>query len=432
MKSLNSEKLPKKLILKGGTVLDPLKNEEKKADLLIENGKIAGIEIAITTDGARSIDCSGKIITHGFCDLHAHLREPGREDKETLATGSQAALAGGFTTVCVMPNTNPPLDSPESIRFILEKAESLPVTVYPIGAITKGQKGKVLTEMGVMVKSGAVAFSDDGHTLSDSGVMRRSLEYSSSLGVAIINHSEDLALKGDGQMHEGTWSTKLGLTGIPDVSESTIIHRDLEINRMIGGKIHIPHVSSRKSLEVIEKMKKIGVNVTVEVTPHHLYFTDENLESYNTNFKVAPPIRCEEDREALINGVKNGLIDCIATDHAPHTVEDKEMPFDLAPPGMIGLESAFGAVWKKLGDASVSLIDVIKALTIKPREVIGLETDLFNIGRNPELVILDPDKEWKFTQEDIYSKSRNSPFIGEQLRGKVTGVVNGGLITLID
>ncbi len=429
---MKSEKLPKKLILNGGTILDPVKNEEKNMDLLIEKGKIAGIEKSIDTKGARSIDCTGKVITHGFCDLHAHFREPGREDKETLSSGSQAALAGGFTTVCVMPNTNPPLDSPESIRFILEKAESLPVTVFPIGAITKGQKGKELTEMGVMVKSGAVAFSDDGNTLSDSGVMRRSLEYSSSLGVAIINHSEDLALKGDGQMNEGTWSTKLGLSGIPDVSESTIIHRDLDINRMIGGQIHIPHVSSRKSLEIIEKMKQVGVNVTVEVTPHHLYFTDENLESYNTNFKVAPPIRCEEDRKALIDGVKSGLIDCISTDHAPHTVEEKEMPFDLAPPGMIGLESAFGAVWKKLGDASVSLTDVIKALTIKPREVIGLETNLFKVGLNPELVILNTEKDWEFTQGDIYSKSRNSPFMGEKLRGKVTGVIHRGLITLID
>ena len=422
---MNLEKLPKKLVLQGGTILDPLSGRSKKGNVVIEQNKIKSIGSATGAKGENMIDCSGLVITHGFCDLHVHFREPGREDKETLQTGSRAALAGGFTRVCVMPNTSPPLDAPESIRFIVEKAEECPVHIHPIGAVTKGQRGQELTEVQGIISEGAVALSDDGLPISDAQVMRLALEYTSMFDKPVINHAEDECLRNNGLMHEGEISTRLGLSGNPSLAEAIMIQRDLELSNMIQAKLHVPHVSSAGGAANIRRMKKLNPNITAEVTPHHLFFNDQALLEYNTNFKVAPPIRTEDDRKELIKAVKDGTFDCIATDHAPHTLEEKEATFELAPFGMIGLESCFGAVNKVL---DMPLKELLKLLTVNPRRVMGFEDDLFTIGCPAELTILDPDQEWIYKEKNIYSKSRNTPFIGEKLKGKVRYTISKGTI----
>ena len=422
---MNLKKLPKKLVLQGGTILDPLSGRSKKGNVVIERNKIKSVGSTGGEKGEAKIDCSGLVITHGFCDVHVHFREPGREDKETLQTGSRAALAGGFTRVCVMPNTSPPLDTPESIRFIVEKAEECPVHIHPIGAVTKGQKGQELTEVQGIISEGAVALSDDGLPISDAQVMRLALEYTSMFDKPVINHAEDECLRNNGLMHEGEISTRLGLAGNPSLAEAIMIQRDLELANMIQAKLHVPHVSSAGGAANIRRMKKLNPNITAEVTPHHLFFNDQALLEYNTNFKVAPPIRTEDDRKELIKAVKDGTFDCIATDHAPHTIEEKEATFESAPFGMIGLESCFGAVNKVL---DMPLKELLKLLTVNPRRVMGFEEDLFKVGCAAELTILDPDQEWIYKEQNIYSKSRNTPFIGEKLKGKVRYTISKGTI----
>ena len=422
---MNLKKLPKKLVLQGGTILDPLSGRSKKGNVVIERNKIKSVGSTGGAKGETKIDCSGLVITHGFCDVHVHFREPGREDKETLQTGSRAALAGGFTRVCIMPNTSPPLDSPESIRFVVEKAEECPVHIHPIGAVTKGQKGQELTEIQGIISEGAVALSDDGLPISDAQVMRLALEYTSMFDKPVINHAEDECLRNNGLMHEGEISTRLGLAGNPSLAEAIMIQRDLELANMIQAKLHVPHVSSAGGAANIRRMKKLNPNITAEVTPHHLFFNDQALLEYNTNFKVAPPIRTENDRKELIKAVKDGTFDCIATDHAPHTIEEKEATFELAPFGMIGLESCFGAVNKVL---DMPLKELLKLLTVNPRRVMGFEEDLFKVGCAAELTILDPDQEWIYKEQNIYSKSRNTPFIGEKLKGKVRYTISKGTI----
>ena len=422
---MNLKKLPKKLVLQGGTILDPLSGRSKKGNVVIDRNKIKSVGSTGGAKGETKIDCSGLVITHGFCDVHVHFREPGREDKETLQTGSRAALAGGFTRVCVMPNTSPPLDAPESIRFIVEKAEECPVHIHPIGAVTKGQKGQELTEVQGIISEGAVALSDDGFPISDAQVMRLALEYTSMFDKPVINHAEDECLRNNGLMHEGEISTRLGLAGNPSLAEAIMIQRDLELANMIQAKLHVPHVSSAGGAANIRRMKKLNPNITAEVTPHHLFFNDQALLEYNTNFKVAPPIRTEDDRKELIKAVKDGTFDCIATDHAPHTIEEKEATFESAPFGMIGLESCFGAVNKVL---DMPLKELLKLLTVNPRRIMGFEEDLFKIGCAVELTILDPDQEWIYKERNIYSKSRNTPFIGEKLKGKVRYTISKGTI----
>ena len=422
---MNLKKLPKNLVRQGGTILDPLSGRSKKGNVVIERNKIKSVGSTGGEKGEAKMDCSGLVFTHGFCDVHVHFREPGREDKETLQTRSRAALAGGFTRVCVMPNTSPPLDTPESIRFIVEKAEECPVHIHPIGAVTKGQKGQELTEIQGIISEGAVALSDDGLPISDAQVMRLALEYISMFDKPVINHAEDECLRNNGLMHEGEISTRLGLAGNPALAEAIMIQRDLELANMMQAKLHVPHVSSAGGAANIRRMKKLNPNITAEVTPHHLFFNDQALLEYNTNFKVAPPIRTEDDRKELIKAVKDGTFDCIATDHAPHTIDEKEATFESAPFGMIGLESCFGAVNKVL---DMPLKELLKLLTVNPRRVMGFEEDLFKIGCAAELTILDPDQELIYKEHNIYSKSRNTPFIGEKLKGKVRYTISKGTI----
>ena len=331
-----------------------------------------------------------------------------------------------------MPNTQPPLDSPESMRYIIDRSEECPIHIHPIGSISKGQEGKELTEMGEMIAEGAVAFSDDGLPVENSRIMRRALEYSNMFGVPIINHAEDLCLKDDGVMHEGVVSTQLGLKSSPGITESNMIHRDLELADLTQSRLHVPHVSSSRSVEHINVMKNKNNNITAEVSPHHLFFTDEDLTGFDTNLKVAPPIRSNSDRKALIKGVKDGTINCIATDHAPHTSEEKEKTFDLAPFGMIGLESCFGVVNKVLvNENKIKLNKLIQLLTCNPRKNLGFDYDLFKIGTQAEITVLDPNVKWTFTKHDIFSKSKNSPFVGKEMNGKIIFTIVKGYLSEI-
>ena len=407
-----------------GTIYDPFKKVNIDGSILLEDGIVIAVGDVDISD-AQQIDCSGKIITAGFIDLHAHFRVPGREDKETLETGAMSAMAGGFTRVCVMPNTDPPLDTPEAIRFIKDKAESVPIQIYPIGAITIGQKGMEIAEYGEMIKEGAVALSDDGLPVENGQVLRLALEYSSMYGVPVINHAEDVPLRNDGLMNESPLSTRLGLDGNPDISESVMVFRDLEIAEFVDGRIHIPHVSTKKSVDIIRQYKAKGVNVTAEVTPHHLGLTENSLINFDTNAKVAPPLRKDADRKALIQGLKDGVITCIATDHAPHTIEDKEKDMKHAPCGMIGLESAFALSNTTLQGDGFAIEDVIGWLTAGPASVLEWDINAFEIGTPAEITIIDDSRIWEMSVEHIYSKSKNSPMVGMEFKGEIVMTICG-------
>ena len=418
-------KLKQSVLLEGGTIYDPFENKKIKGSILIQNGLVKEVGDIAAPENVTKVNCRGKLISPGFIDIHAHFREPGREDKETLATGARAAISGGFTRVCVMPNTNPPLDSPEAIRFIIEKSADLPVKIYPMGAITIGQKGLELTEVGEMVKAGAVAISDDGLPVQNGQVLRNALEYAQKYSIPVINHAEDIHLRNEGVMNESILSTKLGLPGNPDISESVMVHRDLEVADYTGGRIHIPHVSTKRSVDLIRKYKKMGVNVTAEVTPHHIGLTEEKLWEYDTYAKVAPPLRQDSDRNALIEGLLDGTIDCIATDHAPHTIEEKEMDFIHSPCGMIGLESAFGLSNTVLTNAGATTEQVIQWFTNGPSAIMGWNIVPFQVGKQAEVVIIDPKKKWEFNESDIQSRSKNSPMLGMKFTGKVELTISG-------
>ena len=424
------EQLKGRLLLKKPKIIDPLNETETIIDIMLVDGVIEKIGIIESENDINSIDCDGLTLTHGFCDLHVHFRDPGNGDKETLKSGCESALAGGFTRVCTMPNTEPPIDSPELINYIVENTKKMPVHVHPIGSVTKKQAGSEISEMGLMIESGAVAFSDDGLPIKSGLVMRKALEYSKMFNVPIINHAEDDCLRADGLMNEGIVSTKLGISGNPSIAESIMVFRDLKLAELTGAKLHVPHVSTAESVQYISNMKNQYSKITAEVTPHHLFYTDEALYEYDTNFKVAPPIRDTRSKEALIQGIKDGTIDCIATDHAPHTSHDKDTTFDLASCGMIGLESCFGVVKKVLVDnENLRLLDLIKLLTVSPRKIMGFDNDLLMEGKEAELVLFKEDEKWVFNKNDINSKSNNSPFIDAQLSGKVIHTISKGVIT---
>ncbi len=423
------EQIKGRLLLKKPKIIDPLHETETIKDIMLVDGKIEEIGIIDAENDIDFIDCNGLTLTHGFCDLHVHFRDPGNGDKETLQSGCESALAGGFTRVCTMPNTEPPIDSPELINYIIENTKKMPVHVHPIGSVTKGQAGSEISEMGLMIDSGAVAFSDDGLPIQNGLVMRKALEYSKMFNVPIINHAEDDCLRANGLMNEGIVSTKLGLSGNPNIAESIMVFRDLKLAELTGARLHVPHVSTAESVKYISDMKNQYNEITAEVTPHHLFYTDEALYDYDTNFKVAPPIRDIRSRKALIQGIKDGIIDCIATDHAPHTSHDKDTTFDLASCGLIGLESCLGVVKKVLvDDEDLGLMEMIKLLTVSPRKIMGFDNDLLKEGKEAELVLFNEDEKWVFNRNDINSKSKNSPFIDAQLSGKVIHTISKGVI----
>jgi dihydroorotase len=417
----------RKILLKSGRIIDPFSKKTFNGDLLIESGKISKISDSISTKGKdyKVINCKGLVVTHGFCDMHVHFREPGREDKETLESGSYSALAGGFTQVCTMANTNPVIDSPEHIHYIVSKSQKLPIDIFPIGAVSKGMKGEELTEMLLMQKNGAIAFSDDGIPIQNAQFMKLALTYSKMLNVPIMNHAEDIFLRNDGVMNASSTSNNLGLKGNTSLGEAVMVYRDLLLAESLNSKLHLLHLSTKEAVDLLKQFKSKKQLITAEVSPHHLYFVDEDIDSFDTNLKVAPPVRSKKDRKALIEGIKSGLIDCIATDHAPHTLEDKETTFNEAAFGMIGLESCFGVVNKVLvKENGMSLKSLIEKITVNPRKVMNLEANLFATGSKAQITIFDPNEKWKFKNSHILSKSSNSPFIGKDLVGKVKFVIS--------
>ncbi len=433
------------LLISGGRVLDPGQGIDKVVDLLIAKGKIAWIGDKGTAPNhpdLKTIDARGLVVCPGFVDLHCHLREPGFEDKETISTGTKAAAKGGFTTVCCMPNTNPPLDSQASIDYVKKTAETVGVVqVLPIGCITKARQGKELTEMNELAEAGVIGFSDDGDPVASSRIMSLAMDYSQSLGLPIIDHCEDKELSDGGFMNDGWVSARLGLKGMPEAAEEIVVARDIALAQMTGARLHIAHVSTEGSVGLIRRAKEKGIKVTAEVTPHHLTLTEErvmgsqleksNRLTYDTNAKVNPPLRTREDIAALLKGLKDGTIDAIATDHAPHTLADKMCEFGLAAFGISGLETAFACLMSLVYSGQLDLKTLISKLTTEPARIIGTrygELGTLKPGCRADVTIFDPNKEWIVDSRSFASKGKNTPFDGYHFKGRVRMTVVAGQI----
>ncbi len=419
-----------RLVIKSGRVMDPANGVDTETDISIEDGRISSVAPDIDTKGAEVLDAKGLVVAPGFIDMHVHLREPGFEHKETIETGTAAAAAGGFTGVACMPNTNPVNDSAAVTELILHQArEKGHVRVYPIGAITKGQAGNEIAEIGELVHAGAVAISDDGHPVSDPRVMRRALEYSTHFDIPLIEHCETPELHPGGVMHEGYWSTVLGLRGIPAASEEISVRRNISLAEMTGAKLHIAHLSTQGSLEAVRDAKRRGLRVTCEATPHHLLLTDEAVKDYDTHTKMAPPLRSEEDRQALIDGLADGTIDAIATDHAPHHSDEKMVEFDHAPFGIVGLETAVPLCLDRLvGQKLISLARLIELLSTQPARLLGLSKGTLTVGADADITVLDLEGSSTVEPGKFRSKSRNTPFKGWELKGRAVKTIVGGKV----
>ena len=412
-----------RVVLRGGRIIDPSQDMEGLYDIFIMGGRVASIKPAEegspVGEGWLEYDCKGLVVAPGFVDLHTHLREPGEEYKETIKTGTLAAAAGGFTTILCMANTTPPNDSEAVTRFIKKKTEEEgTVKVHPVGAITKGLEGKELTEMAELKEAGCVAVSDDGRPLMNTSLMRRALEYAGGLGLTVISHCEDIYLKEDGVVNEGFEATRLGLKGIPAQVESIMIARDIELCELTGSHLHIAHVSTRRGVELIRDAKRRGVNVTAEATPHHLLLTDR-MVGYDTDFKMNPPLRSEEDVEALREALKDGTIDCVATDHAPHSSIEKDVEFDMAKDGVVGLETAFGVLMRLVHEGVLTLKELVRLLSTEPAKLMGLQAGSLSVGSPADVVVIDTEREWTVEPETFRSLSRNTPFKGWTLKGRV-------------
>ena len=423
------------LLLKGGRVVDPAIETDTVCDVLIEDGVFKEVaEVIEAPAGAQVIDCAGMIVVPGLFDLHVHLREPGYEYKETIATGTAAAAHGGFSAVAAMPNTNPVIDDGAAVRFIVDRAaETAAVKVYPIGAITKGEKGETLAEMADMKAEGACAFSDDGRGIQNPLMMRRALEYAKALGAVLLLHEEEEALLDGGCINEGLASTRLGLPGSPGLAESLPIMRDIEIARYVGAApLHFCHVSTKESVEAIRRAKAAGLPVTAEATPHHLLLTEDALDaSYNTNFKMNPPLRTEKDRRAVLEGLLDGTIDAIASDHAPHAPQEKQLEFELAANGTVGLETALPLIVDRLVRPGImSWAQLVRAFARRPREILGLPVITFVPGQAAEVTVIDPEAEVTVTPEWLVGRSKNSAFLGESLKGAAREVIVDGELVL--
>ena len=420
------QNLPQKLLLKNGHLIDPANNLDQKGDILIENGGISAI-YKVNTDGfdGETIDLNGKTVSPGWMDIHVHLREPGREDEETVVSGCLAAANGGFAAVCCMPNTEPPIDSQEIIQYLKDRSNGLLVNVHPIAAITKERKGAELVEMLELVEQGAVAISDDGDPIMSAEIMRRALEYSKMVDIPVIGHEEDKTMTASGHMNEGFVSTRLGLKGIPSVAEEIMIARDIMLAEYTGGRFHVAHISTKGGVELVRQAKAKGINVTAEATPHHFSLNDEAVIGYDTYTKMHPPLRTEDDRLAIIKGLKDGTIEVIATDHAPHSWEEKATEFIQAPFGIIGSETALGLSLTHLFHKDVlDMKSLVNKFVANPYKILNLECPQIKKGNPANLTIFDPELEWTVDMKNFLSKSTNSPFVGIKLKGKPYAVIN--------
>jgi len=416
-----------RILVRGGRVLDPASERDGPADVLVEDGCIAQVAAGIAAEDALIVDASGCWVTPGFIDLHTHLREPGQEYKEDIATGGRAAVAGGFTAVACMANTDPVNDDPATTDFILDRARhDSPARVYPVAAATRRLEGQELTEMSALVDAGAVAFSDDGRTIMDGGVMRNVLEYSRLVEVPIISHAEDRGLVAGGVVNEGAVSTRLGLPGNPAVAEEVLVARDLLLAEFTRAHLHVAHVSTRGAVELIRRARERGVHVTAEVAPHHLTLTDEAALGYDTNTRVAPPLRSAADRDACRAGLVDGTLDAIATDHAPHAQHEKELDFASAPPGMIGLETALAVVLDLVRSGELSPIELVRRLSTNPARILSRPGGTLEVGAPADVTVVDPEKRWLYDPAKGYSKARNSPWTGQTLSGRAVATLVGG------
>jgi len=417
-------------VILGGKVIDPSQGIEKVADVLIEDGKITGIGQFGGRKSAEVLDAKGWIVAPGFLDMHVHLREPGREDRETIETGTRAAVAGGFASVACMPNTKPANDCEAITRYIIEKSRQVGLAnVFPVGSITKGSEGEELAEIGEMVKAGTVAISDDGKGVQNNQIMRRAMEYAKIFDIPILDHCEEAGLAGRGCMNESSVSTELGLHGVNSVAEEMQVVRDMVLARFTGSRIHICHLSAKESLDWVKLGRRQGVRITCEVTPHHFTLTDEAVRTYDTNFKMSPPLRSQADVDALLGGLADGSIDCIATDHAPHNPLDKEVTFEEAANGIIGLESAVPLVWEHLVHRGViTEARAVELLSLNPSRILNIPRGTLQEGAVADVTLIDPGRRITIDVTRFESKARNCPFHGWELRGVPMATLVGGRI----
>jgi dihydroorotase len=419
------------LLIKNATIVNSDKVWDKPHDILCENGKITKIAPAIEAKGHDTVDAKGKKVLPGLIDIHVHFRTPGQEGKETIETGSKAAVKGGFTSIMCMPNTNPVIDNAMIVEYIIAQAKKVGLcNIYPIGAITKGQKDEELTDMAELKAAGCLAFSDDGKSVLNSRLFRLSMEYAKMLDVLIMEHCQDPLLTSGGVMNEGEVSTRIGLKGDPSIAETVTIARDIEIAHYLNARVHLCHVSVKRGCELIKFAKSQGIKVTAEACPHHFALTDEACASFDTSTKVNPPLRTKEDVEAIKKAIADGTIDCIVTDHAPHTKEDKEVGFDGAPFGLIGLETSLGLTIKELVKPGIiDLPTMVDKMSTAPAKIVGLTSKgVIKEGFDADITIIDENKEWTVTQEGFASKSKNSPFIGWTMTGQVAWTICSGKI----
>ncbi|HLE22441.1 MAG TPA: dihydroorotase [Vicinamibacteria bacterium] len=419
-----------RLVVSKGRVIDPVSRLDATLDILVEDGRIAAVGPELSASGATILDASGRVVVPGLIDMHVHLREPGFEHKETIESGTAAAAAGGFTAVVAMANTSPVNDTAAVTEYVRRRsAEAGKATVFPVGAITKGLEGKCLTEIGELVNAGVVAVSDDGHPVENPLLMRRAMEYSTLFDVPIIEHCETPELHPGGSMHEGFWSTCLGLRGIPAASEEIAVRRNVALAELTGARLHVAHLSTRGALQAVREAKRKALPVTCEVTPHHLLLTDEAVRGYDTNTKMMPPLRSEEDRQALWEGLADGTVDAIATDHAPHHLDDKCVEYDKAAFGVVGLETAVPLCLDRLVDKKIiSLSRLVELLSSNPARILGLPKGSLAVGADADITILDLERTSTVRPERFQSKGRNTPFAGWELRGGPVVTVVGGRI----
>jgi dihydroorotase len=424
-----------KLLIANGYVIDPAQQINAGRNLLIEDGRVVGVleRSEPQPEDAQLFDATGLIVAPGFIDLHTHLREPGQEYKETIATGAAAAVAGGWTSVCAMPNTDPINDNPAVTRFMIEQGQVAQLAnVFPIGAITKGSGGKELAEMGEMKNAGIVAVSDDGRPVPTASMMRRAMEYARGFDLPVVDHCQDPSLSAGGVMHEGRWSLILGLRGMPAAAEDVDAVRDCVLARLTGARVHLAHVSTRGALEAVRVAKREGLNVTCEVTPHHWSLTDAAVSDYDTNTKMSPPLRSQDHVDAILEGMKDGTIDAIATDHAPHHFDEKALEFDQAPFGIVGLETAVGLAFDLVHRGLIDLERVVEMCSTNPARIFGLaERGSLKPNAHADITILDPQFEWVFDVNRSKSKSRNTPFNGRAMQGAAVATIVGGRLVYI-